>query len=519
MTEGATRQSDGANSPEHVGIAGAIALTVVILGAAAAHLGLLHLPYFWDETYFAPASRDLFLTGKLLPISVPVESHPPLVYAWTALWWKLFGFGIGAARTAMLAIAALTLVGVYRLARLLTRGVAVPIAVTVLTAFYPVFFSHSTMVQLDMAAAGLTIWGLVAYLEKRPWASAILFSVAVLSKETAIVGPMAILGIEVLLTIRDRVQGKEDATRITFPLLLSLVTLAAWMGYLQHTTGSAFGDPDYVKYNTAGKLRPLRVALALGQHLWHLLIYLNMVVLTGFTAVICAVRRRGKYGEWGGHGHAWLMLAGVTAGYLAMLSVVGGVTLARYLLPIYPMVVLASLAAISARVKWWPAVAAISLVAFVAGLFPYTNRFMFRRDDNLAYADFVKLQQVALQQIPNGSRVATIWPVSFELERPYLGYTTQAIEVLQVDSFSPEDLQIAKERDPQYLVMFPRSVCKVQNPLFGARWWRADYFRERDAYSVEDVAKLVNAQVVYSASKNCDSIAVLKIKENALMSR
>src|ERR1700722_1520042 len=121
---------------------GPLSLTAVILCMIAAHLTLLRVPYFWDETYFAPAARDLFLTGKLIPISVPVESPPPLVYLWIAIWWKLFGFSILVARTSMLAVAALTLAAVYRLARLLTSG-AVPIVVTALTAIYPVFFVES----------------------------------------------------------------------------------------------------------------------------------------------------------------------------------------------------------------------------------------------------------------------------------------------------------------------------------------------------------------------------------------
>ena len=172
------REIREANPQSRAGFFGLPSLIVLLLCVIATHLSLLCVPYFWDETYFAPAARDLFLTGKLIPVSVPPESHPPLVYLWIAIWWKLFGFRILVARSAMLAVSAITLAAVYRLARLFTTG-AVPIVVTALTAIYPVFFVESTLVQLDMAAAGLTLWGLVACLQGRRWETAVFFTLAV----------------------------------------------------------------------------------------------------------------------------------------------------------------------------------------------------------------------------------------------------------------------------------------------------------------------------------------------------
>ena len=165
------------------------------------HLSLLRVPYFWDETYFMTAAHDVMISGKLVPASVALESHPPLVYVWLAIWWKLLGFSIPVARLAMLGIASLTLAGVYQVARSLTRG-AVPIVTTALTAVYPVFFVQSTMVELDMAAACLTLWGLAAHLRKRPWLAGVAFSLAVLAKETALAAPMAELAVELLRAIR-----------------------------------------------------------------------------------------------------------------------------------------------------------------------------------------------------------------------------------------------------------------------------------------------------------------------------
>src|SRR5262249_60639950 len=92
---------------------------------------------------------------------------------------------------AMLLLAAFALTNVFLLARRLTRtGVAV--ATTVATAVYPVFFVQSSLAHADLTAAAFTLWGIRLYVEKRVWPSQLAFCLAVLSKETAIITPLAL---------------------------------------------------------------------------------------------------------------------------------------------------------------------------------------------------------------------------------------------------------------------------------------------------------------------------------------
>src|SRR6516225_10045798 len=162
------------------------------------HLRVLRLPYFWDEAgYYVPAARDLLLTGSLIPHTTVSNAHPPLVLAWIALWWKCFGFAPAVTRAAMLVIASFSLMGVYRLAERAANA-QVAIAATVCTGLYPVFFAQSSLAQVDLAAAGLTIWGLGAYIQRRRAATAIWFSLAVLAKETAILAPVALAAWELI---------------------------------------------------------------------------------------------------------------------------------------------------------------------------------------------------------------------------------------------------------------------------------------------------------------------------------
>ena len=170
----------------------ALVFAGIFAGIFLLHLPLLQLPYFWDEAgYYVPAARDLLLTGSLIPHTTISNAHPPLVMAWIALWWKCVGFAPLVTRSAMVMVAAFSLLGVFRLAQRVANT-QVAIASTLCTALYPVFFAQSSLAQVDLAAAGLIFWGLCAYVDDRPVAVAVWFSLAALAKETAILAPMAL---------------------------------------------------------------------------------------------------------------------------------------------------------------------------------------------------------------------------------------------------------------------------------------------------------------------------------------
>src|SRR6266852_9615213 len=96
----------------------ALVYVLLFVGLFALHVPLLRLPYFWDEAgYYVPAARDLLLTGTLIPHSTPSNAHPPVVMAYLALWWKIAGYAPEVTRTAMLVVAAFSLLGVFRLAQ------------------------------------------------------------------------------------------------------------------------------------------------------------------------------------------------------------------------------------------------------------------------------------------------------------------------------------------------------------------------------------------------------------------
>src|SRR5213083_78746 len=130
----------------------ALVFTFIFVFIFLLHLPLLQLPYFWDEAgYYVPAARDLLLTGSLIPHSTVSNAHPPLVMAYLAVWWKLAGYTPLVTRTAMLLVAAFSLLGVFRLAQRVANE-EVALASVLCTALYPVFFAQSSLAHVDLAA-------------------------------------------------------------------------------------------------------------------------------------------------------------------------------------------------------------------------------------------------------------------------------------------------------------------------------------------------------------------------------
>ncbi len=385
-------------------------LPLLFVGVYLSHITLLRLPYYWDEAgYYIPAAWDLFRTGSLIPSTTLSNAHPPLPSIYLVLWWKLGGMVPSVTRTAVCLIAATALLGVYRISLVLTARLDVAVVTTVLTAMYPVWFAQSTLAHADIFAAAATLWAL-SYVfagSLRDYAiAAAFFSVAVLCKETAIVIPFALAAYEVGAFLKDFWQRKTGVdrsvvvTRLLF-LFAPALPLIAWYAYHWHKTGFIFGNPGYLHYNAESTLTPLRILVALGHRLLHVTAYMNLFVpvLCMFAAMILPALPEDARGlrprvPFSAQGRIYvIILANVL-----LFSVLGGALLTRYLLPLYPLVLLLCVNTWRRRVSYWPALALLTAVAFVAGL-RVNPPYRFAPEDNLAYADVIRLHQQAIGRI------------------------------------------------------------------------------------------------------------------------
>ena len=505
-------------------------------GLLLLHAPLLRLPYFWDEAgYYIPAARDLFLTGALIPQSTLSNAHPPLVMAWLALAWRVFGYSTLVTRIAMLALSAFSLLGLFRLSRI-ASNLPVAWATTALVAIYPVFFTQSSMALVDLPAAGFTFWALAAYIEDRPWKGVLWFSLAALAKETAVLAPLALVGWEVIgYFIRRR--WLEKWNMILPPaggrahalcLLLTVVPLAGWYAYHYAKTGFLLGNPEFFRYNVAGTLNPLRVPLALGLRLWQLFGYFGLYLLTlaGLLAMLRPPQLEGKTENAVARPRIpfWVQAAflSVVLAYLAFMSVVGGAVLARYMLPVVPLVILALVATLWRRVRHWKLIVGAVAIAFVVGLFsnpPYG----FTLEDNLAYRDYIVMHAEASRFLTmrySGARVLTAWPASDELTRPWLGYINanarQPFRIVRIEDFSVSQIDLAaRARDRFDVALVFSTKYQPPHPLLENwdAWQRSKekFFGYHRDLLPEDIAQRLGGTIAYRKERNGQWLAVIAV--------
>ena len=515
----------------------AIVFAVIFVAIFLLHAPLLRLPYFWDEAgYYVPAARDILLTGSLIPHSTVSNAHPPLVLAWVALWWKVVGYAPLVARSAMLLVAAFSLLGVFRLAERVANW-EVAVASTICTALYPVFFAQSSLAQVDLAAAGLTFWGLWAYLDDRPIATAIWFSLAALSKETAILAPMALAGWEILRCVfskrpalgelwNDRPWSLRRAASLLFPL----IPLALWYAYHYSRTGYVFGNPEYFRYNVASTLNPLRFVLALGLRLWQVFGYLHLWVLT--IAMLLAMllppmedagvtRRRIPI-------PVQLVFLVVVAAYVIAMALIGGAVLARYMLPAVPLVIIVAVSTLRRRVPYWPIAVILVASAFVLGWF-FNPPYGFSPEDNLAYRDYIVLHENAerfLEARYPMAHVLTAWPASDELTRPWLGYTTRPVQVVRIEDFSLDEVLSAADFRSHYEIALvfstkyePPDTLLEQWTL--RRWPKWEELKTRFFGFHRDLpppaaARILGGSIVFSQERRGQWIAVIEMEKSEI---
>ncbi len=516
----------------------ALVFAVILVFIFLLHLPLLQLPYFWDEGgYYVPAARDLLLTGSLIPHSTVSNAHPPLVMAWLALWWKVVGYAPVVTRTAMLVLAAFSLLGVFRLAeRVANTNVA--IASTLCTALYPVFFAQGSLAQVDLAAAGLTFWALAAYVEGQAVAIVIWFGLAALAKETAILAPLALAGWEMvgLLTRRsflrklwlegDDSQTNPSHARRIASLLIPALPLGLWYAYHYAHTGYVFGNPEFFRYNVAATLSATRFLLALIMRLWQVVGYLHLWVLTLPTLLAMSLlppqldsasdRPRISF-------PVQMVFYVVVLTYVGAMALIGGAVLARYMLPAVPLVIILSVSTLWRRLNFWRAAVALVALAFVAGWY-WNPHYGFSPEDNLAYRDYIVLHQDGerfLEARYPMARVLTAWPASDEIARPWLGYITRPMRIVRIENFSLEEMLSAANFRANYEAVLIFSTKYEPGPAPWDRWqaWtelKTRYFDFRHDLPPPAAAKILVGHIVFSEQRQGQWVAVIEMEKNEM---
>ncbi len=483
---------------------GTVFLTLLLL-----HSPFLSLPYFWDEAgYYIPAALDYSRSWLLIPETTLPTGHTPLLIVYLGLLWRVFGFSPLVTRLAMILVAAGTVVATYVLARRVTEREPAAWSAALL-AISPMFFAQSSLVYLDLAAGLFTVLAVLALLDRRMAIFALAATLAVVSKETAVVLlPVAWAFVLWRRRARPTIPAEEGAEnggtqhaaplREWIALAVPLLPLLAWTLYYHHRTGYWTGNAEYLQYNLFSTLGPGRIFWSLMRRLYEVLVGgFNWLMVLGAGVGIWwqHSRKAGHRGaetrrldkgkpeesesqstetggriEWKSNPlRDFIFLAvGLGAAYILMLSAVGGAILPRYLLPIFPFFfVVTVVLAWRLPMRAARTICGVAGVCFIAASF-INPSYPFPYEDNLSYADFIRLHQRTarfLENQPGEPRILTAWPASDELNRPFLGYVPEPLSVVRIEGFTPDDFRQVAPGSFDLLYLYSRKWEPPDNLL------------------------------------------------------
>ncbi len=508
----------------------ALCFTAVVL----THWTLLQLPYFWDEGgYYVPAAYDFYRTGTLIPQFT--NAHPPLPSVVLGLLWHVFGFHIAVTRVTACAFAAGGLAAVFALGRRLL-GTSAGFVLLGLTAVYPIWFAQSSLAHADIFAAAFTLCGFAVYLtapevagtavneaetekNRRFLLVAGLFSLSVLAKETAIVQPAALAAAELWVAFRSRrnVADRRRHVRWTLAFSACLPVLLLWYGYHYLKTGFIFGNPVYLRYNATANLTIGHMFTALRYRFVHLFWQRNIWVPLLLALGCLALPRRSPGAAPRLSPRVLRLLALLAIANWVAFSILGGALLTRYLLPIYPLLLLVCVATWQERTRHWPWLAALTGVAFGTAIWINPSTF-FAPEDNLTYRNMIVVHQEAidvLQARYPDATVLTAWPAAGELTRPELGYTVRTFRVVPIENFTAPELARAAQQPGRYdtaLVFTTHYITPGfrHDLLTHPNSWRARSTASQIDLLPGDIAHQLGGHVVWQDNRNGEWAAILR---------
>jgi hypothetical protein len=456
-------------APEKSGWGSHLGLWLVcVVAVALMHLPYLRLPYYWDEAgYYFPAALELAQHGRLIPQTTIAEAHPPLQSLYLAAFYKVFGSAPMVTRLAMCLVAGSAVYALLLLAALLVPAGA-GLWAAGLFLISPLFFAQSTMAHLDVAATATTLLALYFYLRGRLVGYLIAASALCLTRET---GAFMVVLLAVLAWRASAFpQGSEPERGAKYwlrqaglnqaAMLAPLLPLAAWFLFLRVATGHWLGDASFVAYNVGESLNPLRFLVTLLRRLFFLFFtdLRWMLAVPAFLVLWRAWQPQSPQHSplppaRPGHRLLWMVLAL----QVLVMSVFGGAILNRYLLPALALFYLLAIESLE-RLK--TPHRKFSLLAFALAQFAcwfWNPPYPFPYEENLAYADFVNLQETGADRagsFPPGTRILTVWPATDEFLRPELGYVSKPVKVVAMADFSEGSFDKVQPEDFDVLFLY-----------------------------------------------------------------
>ncbi|MDA4118815.1 MAG: glycosyltransferase family 39 protein, partial [Thaumarchaeota archaeon] len=198
-----------------------LVLACIVLAVFAAHLYTINLPTtanchdntknvdgcIMDEVYYVPAAQTLLTGEKCTPYADNCNlEHPFLSKALIAAGIAIFGNNTFGWRIFEVILGTFSIPLLFGICWSITRNRRLSLYASYLLAFETLFFVHSSIAVIDVAAIFFALLGFFVYFAKVRWwkfdstiLAAIAFGFSALSKETTIILLMALVAYHLLL--------------------------------------------------------------------------------------------------------------------------------------------------------------------------------------------------------------------------------------------------------------------------------------------------------------------------------
>jgi hypothetical protein len=163
-------------------------------------------------------------------------------------------------------------------------------------------------------------------------------------------------------------------------------------------------------------------------------------------------------------GRAWGIAVAVCAANVALVSVLGGAELERYLLPVLPVFYIAAAVALTFVPRLYANVISVGLMAGLAANLFWNPAYPFPYENNYAMVDFVRLQQIAAQFAESSlsdKKIATAWPLTASLRSPDFGFVDHGLKAIETTDFHASSIRALSAPSFDALITYTRTWAPV----------------------------------------------------------
>lgn len=424
-----------------------IALVLATLWVALVRPGPLSLPYFWDESdVYVPGARwvaehDLDVTPGVFPDDYS-RGHPPLLYFLAAVAFRFFGTDPTVGHLVVLPFTVLALVATYLLGAALF-GRRVGASAAVLLGATPLFMSIGNMLLPEVPLTALAALSLFAFARGRLVLAVLAGVAAVWMKETGIFAAGAV-GIGVLFDAWRRRALRESWHRIALATVPLFALLAFFVWQRVHA-----GYYIFPHHQDLFADRPLELANVLTVWPSIVLRHGRWIVFLGALAALAlktSVPAPTRDERWVPMRSA-VIVACLALVLLNAVFFTKMFWLDRYALPAHPGLLVcacgalfAGFRAVAERARRWVAAGVVVAASLLGTLSMRAEAPPDSEELTFAYADVIATHRRAFAALgPQDAPVLTTWPMTVELEEPYLGYVDRPLETIHARSAERAD--------------------------------------------------------------------------------